>query len=167
MTTKIFLDLEETIITSFNEGLLCNLSTVKAFVERFSPKSWDGTVVGTPEVSIFSFAIWTSKDRDIFERNIRGPIERGLGVRIIDIPTVEDIAASIKKHQKIHFGIHDIISGWGKHRSFFDWCRFEEDQDCVLLDDVVPNQLLINKDTGLSTETVNLFTYKKQLVASN
>lgn len=161
--TKIFLDLEETIITSFGEGLLCNLSTVKSFVDRFASKNWDNNINGTPEVSIFSFAIWNSKDRDDFELNIKENIERSLGVRVLDVPTVDDMVKSVKKHTKSHFSVHEIISVWGKHRTFFDWCKFEEDTNCVLLDDVVPNLLLIDGDTGLSTETVNLFTFKKQL----
>jgi|GEM_PF-3636301 len=151
-SNKVFLDLEETVITSFDEGLLCNLDLVKRFLTKHN----------TSKVSIFSFAIWNSKDREEFHRGIRRNIERGLGVEVISVPTVEEIAASIKRGNKTHFSIHDIISIWGKHRAFFDWCKFEEVDDCILLDDVVPNLILHDIDKGQRLQTINIKAFKNQ-----
>jgi hypothetical protein len=157
---KLFLDLEETIIKSWDNSLLCNVNTVKKFIETSS--FVEANSANLLPVTIFSFAIWNEKDKLDFVWSMQERIETVLQTKVERVVTVEEIVNSIRRNMKAHLSVHDVVSIWGKHRAFFDWCRFEEECNCRLLDDCVPNLFLVNKDTGFSTETINLFTFAKQ-----
>ena len=49
---NLYLDLEQTVIDSWDSGLLINSTTVKDWLERLAVK----------EVSVFSFAVWNEQE---------------------------------------------------------------------------------------------------------
>ena len=79
MPTKIFLDLEGTVIDTWDDRNLCNIERVKAFLGD------------TEEVHIFSAAIWDDKDKRTFAEEIKPALEQALDVSIMTWPSMEDV----------------------------------------------------------------------------
>lgn len=147
MDTLLFLDLEETVIESWQNPLLCNISKVKKFLADFDTK----------DVRIFSFAVWNENDRREFDFSIKGLLERAFDVNIVWCPTLEEITKEVASFTGCRWELHEISSVWGKHRTFIDFCTSQfSDIECVLLDDVVPNLELFNKDKNLKIRLVNV-----------
>lgn len=147
MKTHFWLDLEETIINSWDDPRLCNVSKLKKLLSENSVN----------QVSIFSFAIWNQKDKKEFFNNLKEPIERALDVNISVVPTQEEILKDVVKFTGCKWELHELSSVWGKHRSFFDFCQFNfSNAKCVLVDDAVPNMVLVNKDKNLTMELINV-----------
>lgn len=147
MKTLLFLDLEETVIESWHNPLLCNISKVKKFLSEFDTK----------DVRIFSFAVWNEDDRKEFDFSIKGLLERTFGVNIVWCPTLAEIAKEVGVFTKCRWEPHEITTVWGKHRAFIDFCTSQfSDVECVLLDDVVPNLEIFNKDKNLKIRLVNV-----------
>lgn len=150
MSLKIFLDLEETIIESWDNPLLTNISKVKAFIHN-QQKEKEFKVI-----SIFSFAIWNDIDRAVFHQSIKDSIETALDVRVEQVISVKQISELFNKVHKLHLSTTDVISILGKSNAFFEWCKFSETLNCCLIDDVVANEILFNKDSGRLLETINI-----------
>lgn len=53
--TKLYLDLEETVITNWNDALLMNVSRVRDFLD-------DNPDIDRDDVRVFSFAIYDGRD---------------------------------------------------------------------------------------------------------
>ena len=151
--TQIWLDLEATIIESWENPHICNLREVGKFLDDYKCK----------EIRIFSFAVWNDKDKQEFANYHQGIIERALEVKVMQCPSLDDMIRQILVGQKVHpsfIGPEDrmeFINIWGKGRTFFDWCRLKATENSILLDDVVENEVLIVRDTGLLFETVNVY----------
>lgn len=129
---KIFLDLEDTIIHTWNDPVLCNFTQVKDFLT-------DNNIT---KVSIFSFAIWDDKDKKVFETQLKPFLESALNVEIIEWPSVDEMIDIILTHFCIKFDRHEFITVWGKSRAFFDFCKATQIEDCLLIDDVVTDETL-------------------------
>ena len=149
MNTKfqIFLDLEETVITSWDEGLLCNSSRVRDFLTEHDAKSF----------TVFSFAVWNDKHKQDFERLHRRGLERGLDCRVASCPSTEDFMKADTALTGVHFdSVTDFISIRGKVGAFTNWVRFNGIKHAILVDDVVPNVDIITRDTGGIIRFINV-----------
>jgi hypothetical protein len=149
MNTKfqIFLDLEETVITSWAEGLLCNSSRVRDFLAEHNASKF----------TVFSFAVWNDKDKQDFEQLHRRGLERGLDCRVASCPSTEDFMQADTALTGVHFdSVTDFISIRGKVGAFTNWVRFQGISHAILVDDVVPNIDIISRDTGGITRFINV-----------
>jgi len=144
---KIFLDLEETVITSWAEGLLCNSSRVRDFLAENDAKSF----------TVFSFAVWNDKDKQDFEKLHRRGLERALDCRVAACPSVEDFMRADTALTGVHFdSLTDFISIRGKVGSFTNWVRFNGISHAILVDDVVPNVDIVTRDSGDVIRFINV-----------
>lgn len=150
MDRHIFLDLEGTIIDSWDNRVPVNLSKIKSFLEQNNIK----------EVNIFSFAIHNEDDLTEFCRDdFKGWLEEILNVKIVSHPTVEDMCKAVLQHVGINWSTHELISVWTKLRSFQDFCQAcFKDSSCTLIDDVVPNMTQVFHDINLVIKTINVDT---------
>jgi hypothetical protein len=143
-----FLDLEETIITDFTDPEIANLEVVKEHFKR----------IGVKQVHIFSFAIWGSREKKIFEQpNFKGWLERVFELEIVTYPSMQEVMDEVfwKTHTK--WELTDFISIWGKARAFADYClMMHHTKNCFLIDDIVPNAITVDRKTGLTTEFINV-----------
>jgi len=146
-TFKVFLDLEETVITSWDEGLLCNTSKVREFLSKQKVTSF----------TVFSFAVWNDKDKVDFERLHRRSLELALDCVVTGCPSVTDFMKADTELTGVKFdSLTDFISIRGKVGAFTSWVRFHEIGDALLVDDVVPNLDVVNRDTGEVTRFINV-----------
>jgi hypothetical protein len=145
---NVFLDLEETVITSWADGMLLHTTPVREFLQQNNVK----------KVHIFSFAIWNKKDQDDFDRRFKSTLEKVLKVNIAARPSVEDMMRADTLMTGLQFdSITDFVSIRGKTGAFQNFCRFHFDHQVnVLIDDVVPNASFTNDDTGLVCEFINV-----------
>ena len=146
-TFKVFLDLEETVITSWDEGFLCNASRVREFLAEQKATNF----------TVFSFAVWHDRDKADFERLHRRVLERALDCTVLACPSVEDFMQADTELTGVQFdSLTDFISIRGKVGAFTSWVRFHELGDALLVDDVVPNLDVVNRDTGEVTRFINV-----------
>ena len=146
-TFKVFLDLEETVITSWDEGLLCNASRVREFLAEQKATNF----------TVFSFAVWNDRDKADFERLHRRVLERALDCTVLACPSVEDFMQADTELTGVQFdSVTDFIGIRGKVGAFTSWARFHELGNALLVDDVVPNLDVVNRDTGEVTRFINV-----------
>ncbi len=150
MMKKIFLDLEGTVITTWGDAMLCNTAVVGKFLKA----------EGVTEVDIFSFAVYDDADRQSFNNGIKKALEMSsLGVTINHCPTVDDMMRVVKRFTMTAWTRQEMLSVWGKYRTFVDYCRAQyKDMECVLVDDVVPNMTIVDHDKNLTIRFVNVET---------
>lgn len=145
METKVFLDLEDTVIDAWESAMPINTREVRHWL-------LDHAVL---EARIFSFAIWHAKDVDTFVKSgMKAMLERELGVRLVEWLSVEEMAAMSTKHTGIFWeDRRDFMQLRGKHGAFFDVCKGrEQDCKCILLDDAVPHETLTVHHRNLELE---------------
>jgi hypothetical protein len=146
---RVFLDLEETVIDSWDSGLLTNVSRIQSFLKEQDASS----------VTIFSFAVWNAGDQKTFEARLRAPLETALGCRIDSCPSVADFMAVDASVTGVHWGndLCEFVSMRGKFGSFMSWCRqHHPTENCVLVDDVVQNIDVVNRDTSTVIRFLNV-----------
>lgn len=145
---KVFLDLEETVINNWDEGLLVNTTRVRDFLKQQNAS----------EFTVFSFAVWNDRDKADFDRVHRRTLERALDCRVAACPSVEDFMLADTAFTGVRFSdLTDFISVRGKPGAFHNWCRLNHPtENCLLVDDVVPNLDLVNRDTGVTVRLVNV-----------
>lgn len=145
---NVFLDLEETVINNWDEALLVNTTRVREWLESRKVR----------RVHLFSFAVWNQKDQERFHKEIKPFLTKALGVSFLDCPTVEDFLLADLKVTAVHWdSLHEFIATRGKVDAFRSWCKLHFDgKHNVLLDDVVPNAVWENRDSGLKLEFVNV-----------
>ena len=142
LKTKIFLDLEETVIDTWGSSLLVNTSVVRGFLRDNDAK----------EVSIFSFAIWDNADKEHFvDSSMKHMLETALEVKIVEWLSVDEI---IKINAPGTDRI-DYISWEGKARAFYALCKNREyDTTCMLVDDTVDSEVLTVHDKRLEIKLI-------------
>lgn len=148
---KIFLDLEETVIDSWDSGLLVNSGQVRDFL-----KQQDVT-----NVTIFSFAVWDTNDQKTFDKQHRRILQRALDTGIVLVPTVQDFMHSDTELTGVewHGDVTEFICLRGKVGAFINWCKLHHsNENCLLVDDVVPNMDVIDRDSGIIIRFVNVRT---------
>jgi hypothetical protein len=151
MKQILFLDLEETIIRSWDKPFLINVDKIYAFIMDHQFDS----------VNIFSYAIYGQDDVKTFNSYAyRDVIEDYLGVKIELVPTCEEIYRSycnvMKRVALDGDSVHDFCT---KEIGFHYYCRDKfENAYCVLLDDTVEHTSVTIFDKHLVTETLNINT---------
>lgn len=150
MNTAFYLDLEGTVLDSWDNPVLVNMHRVHTFVEQH----------GVTDVNVFSFAIHNEKDRQEFLTHMKPMLERVYGFKVNDVPTAEEVRKEVCKHMGTHFDLQEFLLVWGKARAFQEYAQFKVPRGCraVLLDDMVPNMNVHYKDLDVKVEMVNVTT---------
>lgn len=134
---EIFFDLEETLINDFEEGFIRNLNPIKIFLENNNIK----------EINIFSFAIWNDDDLETFDKWHRKGIEDNFDIIIKDVFTVENIAKEILKLTGLSLEVTEVITMFGKEKSFMDFVKSKNFSKSVLVDDMIETGLFLRKNS--------------------
>lgn len=151
MSTLLFLDLEETVIESWDNPLLMNVSNVREFIASARP-----TAIG-----IFSWAIWSEDDRTLAKTEIIPVLNKvfNISIDLSFIPTKDETISGAVAPFKWDNDIHEslLLSG-NKGLVFQEWVRkanlpFDK---IILLDDMVPNLSITDKSTNQTIDLVNV-----------
>lgn len=142
---KFFFDLEETLITEFDNPVIINREKVK---NLWVP----------PKVGIFSFAIWNETDRIQFTNFMKPMLEDVFEFVITEVPTMDEITKLIKTKWIAIQDRDDVFDFFDKERAFIEYCRLMYPNDnCILIDDRVDNITLRNGlVTGTEIKTINI-----------
>lgn len=148
MNKSLFIDLEGTVIGSWNDPRLINEDSVRKFIR------WQDV----DHVNIFSFAIWTQKDLEQFHRVLQPQLESALDTRIINVPMVADMMAVDTDQTSMVFdNACDFITTRTKKDAFIAWVNTNWPQhDCILVDDVVPDITITDRLTDRKIHLVNI-----------
>ena len=146
-----FLDLEQTIIASWDAPDLINVQRIRQFLLRNR----------ADEVRIFSFAIWDENDKRKFDNEIKPVIQRALDLPIVSWPSVQDMMRADFNHTGVRFEegheVSEFIQLRGKEQGFFNYvCNQYEFDRAVLIDDVVPDIVRTHRLKGWSVEFWNV-----------
>lgn len=145
MNKLVYLDLEETVIRSMSNPILCNIDWIKQLLSKEQ----------VTEVHIFSFALLNRFDQDVFAVNIKAGLEKVLGVRIRSCPSIQQINKVIRSFTGFVVEDWEFTNHYDKLRAFHDYCRAtHDDSDCLLVDDVVPNSTFSLPDKNLLIRTM-------------
>lgn len=157
----LFLDLEDTVITTVEDGWstaqVINARAVRDFISKFDPHY----------VHVFSFAIYHAQDVAEFNRYVRPYIEANLGIKIVNVPTLDDdIVSECCNSMNIHKSTvtrRDAIDFWGKQEAFRLYARslfgkpLEGVQtNIVLLDDMVTEETFSFPKIRLDGQILNI-----------
>jgi hypothetical protein len=144
----VFLDLEETIVSSWADPVFVNVEKIDSFLHNHRVR----------EIHIFSFAIDNETDKNVFEQSgLKKAIEDKLNVTIASYPSTQEIMNACSSRTGNHFELFEFKSLWGKMRAFHDFCNAKfSGCECWLLDDVVQNTLFINHDNDTIIYTVKI-----------
>lgn len=145
---SLFLDLENTVITSWNDVCLINTDAIRKFIRRQD----------VDHVNIFSFAIWNVDDLARFQRIFQPLLESALDTRIVGVPTVSDMMDVDNEHHRMVFdNACDFITTRTKKDAFINWVNATcTQQDCILVDDVVPDVTITDRLTNRKIHLVNI-----------
>jgi hypothetical protein len=149
--TKVFLDLEDTIITNWDEALLTNVNVITRWLESL--------LDSRRTIQIHSFAIWDEKDKVHFvESGMKAMIEKALDVEIIEWLSIEEMQQIVEEWSGFRFSDRiDFMQLHGKHRSFEKICLARErDCRCILLDDAIPHRTIVDHERNLTIGLVPL-----------
>lgn len=149
--TLVFLDLEQTIIASFDDPFLINVQSIKQFLQERN----------ITEVGIFSFAIWDQKDQYTFKDHIKPAIELALGVTVKTWPTLQDMVRADREFTGVRFDTeletHRFTQLRGKKDGFLHYVQHKYNfKKAILIDDVVPNLTIIDRDRDRTIELWNV-----------
>lgn len=150
---KIFLDLEETVIDSWQSGLLVNSHKVRDFLADQQVSN----------VTIFSFAVWNDEDQKTFAKEHQRSLQKALDTHVAECPTVQDFMQADTRLTGVHWhgDVTEFITLRGKMGAFVNWCKLHHpNHNCVLVDDVVDNVDIVNRDTGTTIRFINVGSLK-------
>jgi hypothetical protein len=146
---QVFLDLEETVIESWDNPMLINIQKVRAFLKERH----------VTEVHIFSFAIHNDKDKADFERHLKHSLQEALGVTIAPVQTLDDFCRIIRQGRGgAVWEPFELAMVWGKFRSFVDVCTMSAPRGatCILIDDMVDDVSIKNFTKDVFIRTINI-----------
>lgn len=150
---KIFyFDLEETVIESWHDPLLCNVKKVRDFIAKNNIE----------QIHIFSAAIWNDRDKNTFEKSLKPFLEGVFNIEILSCPSMEDVWKETQWKTVKFDNVMEMIAMIGKKCMFEDWCKWKHHKDshCVLLDDSFEDEIIINRVHNTQVEVVNIINYK-------
>lgn len=149
---EVFVDLEETLIQSWDNPLLCNLQKLRAWFKAAK----------VTDVHLFSFAVWNEGDRDHFIRHFQPSIEDAFEIKFKTVHTVEDFMKADTKRTGVRFdNLTEFILIRGKVGALQSWCGVNHPRGCsVLIDDVVPNMTIHDEDQDLLLKFINVIKMK-------
>lgn len=156
---RLFLDLEDTIITPVMSGWenteVINIVEVKRIIDIFRPDV----------VDIFSFAIHNEKEKELFNKYCRPMVEEAIGVKLNIVPTVDkDIIKACAEQKRMapsKIDFSDLSDFWSKDLAFELWCRqkfknIDYPTQCVFLDDAVRNTYFKSLDGAHEAYVINV-----------
>lgn len=148
MEPTFYLDLEATVIDSWDNPVLVNMQKVRNFIERY----------GVKEVNIFSFAIHNELDRQEFLKHMKPLLESTFNIKVNDVPTAEEVRKEVCLSMGTHFELSEFLLVWGKTRAFQEYAILKTARGghAVLLDDMVPNMMMHHLDLDVFVEMVNV-----------
>jgi hypothetical protein len=137
----LWLDLEDTVITPIVDGWnkfeIINLEKIQRVIQEFEPV----------RVNVFSFAIWNTHQRSLFDSHCRPHVEKALGVKFDLVPTVDDhiipAACQVLLLSQSRVDFADASAFWSKQESFRLLLRSQSQHSQshhVLLDDAVESE---------------------------
>ena len=153
----VWLDLEETIIPSWNDylsyGETKNISVVKNWLLARDIR----------QVNIFSAAIYTEKDKTIFVEKMKNDLEQLLKVHIHQYPSIEDLMVFSRTFDFFHYeNVREYIQLNGKFISFLKYCMVNgKNQHNILIDDSVRDWQMIGDNGKTVIETIDVATLIK------
>ena len=149
---NVWLDLEGTIITSWEDFLLNPLCVIN--IKKVT--NWL-KFNGITEINIFSAAIYDAKDKSTFETEMKDILERLLNVKIIKYPSIEELMILTRSFDQYRYdSVHEFIYHNGKFISFLKLCvENYNTQYHVLIDDCVDNWIM-EKSNHTRIETINI-----------
>lgn len=140
-TSRVFVDLEGTLIDSFGNrcALTDNIDKIRATILD----------TGVTKIDIFSFAIFSKSDVEVFDQKLRVPLEKMLGVSIGKCITVPEMMAADLKVSKTHWDgdLGEFLTCRGKAGAFESWCKHTAPNDSfnILIDDIVDDTKMIHE----------------------
>lgn len=144
---KLWLDLEQTIISIWHDPEIVNQEKVVRFCKD-NRIEW---------VNIFSFAIWNEKDRTHFNTHMRGWLEREFGFKIGIVHTCEELMREIFWKHGTVFELGEFTSIWGKEKAFNDYIRLtQKSGHFVLIDDMVDDTVMYRIREDQQIRTINV-----------
>lgn len=150
MKQHIFLDLEETIINTWDNPFLMNVENIRAFISQR----------GAELVHIFSFAVWDENDQDVFDSHplMKDAIAEALDVEIGDVPSLRDVQRSFANiHRLVFKDKSDFLDLTSKELGFIAFCRDRfSDAHCILIDDKVEEMTIDVPGKNLKIELFNV-----------
>lgn len=158
--TKLYLDLEETVINNWQEQLLVKTHKLEQLLSA-NPD------IDKNDVRVFSFAIYNQKDKDEFARNIKPMLERRFGIVITEWPSVAEMAEADQVYTGNRWLDADTMGGLdicefiairGKAGAFENWVWHTgvDGERYLLLDDVVPQRVIYDRKRDIQIDLVNV-----------
>ena len=151
----LFLDLEGTVIDTFENMNLGNISEVRSFIKSHNPES----------IFIYSFAIWDKKDVSLVKNLVIPRLEDVLNCTISKkVITVSNMRQVLAENEGLILD-HDFefINILGKYYSFLRLAPLLfPNKDVTLIDDMVPDSTTHNKTLNIRLETIIIDTLIKQ-----
>lgn len=152
MTQHIFLDLEQTVIDSWESQCLINIEQVRTRLA-------DHFAVGESVMHIFSFAIWDEKDEANFRCELETRLMEALGLQVrFIVHRVDQISNAVFKNTGVLWERQELITCLGKQEAFTQFCRakFGKGDHCILLDDMVMNSVTVDTDFNRIIQAVRI-----------
>ena len=147
----IFLDLEKTVIDSWDSGKLLESNIAKITRHVRTLNSLTDTKL---DLGIFSFAIWNDNDRIEFIEKMLPAIEEVIRIDVNQdlIPSIADLVQHIKKKQNLSvFDHNEFFNFFNKKSAFLAWgeqfVKASAEQPpqfkmIELIDDMVDNSIM-------------------------
>jgi hypothetical protein len=156
MTTKVFLDLEDTVISSWDFPVPINIQPIR---------DWLDSIGKTPQVHIFSFAIWDASDKAKFLHDgMKKMLEQELNAEIVEWLSVTEMHDIVEEWSGFKFESRmEFMQFLGKHDAFIKLCLAREQRSrCVLIDDAIPNRTVCDHDRGLTIDLLPVHILTRQ-----
>lgn len=150
MTQKLlFLDLEETLIESWDDPRLCKPAKVSGLLEKHFGKDRDIT-----PASLWSFAVWHQADVDHFNKHFRDFLQNTFSISFGDhILTMQEMCENSRQFKGwSHLDATEFSQLFGKDVSLEHWAKMKDirDSEIILLDDTVENKSIRFHDRNLT-----------------
>ncbi|HMV42908.1 MAG TPA: hypothetical protein PK079_24860 [Leptospiraceae bacterium] len=140
LMTTLFLDLEKTMIHSWDDPIIVNEERIMSSIRLVNPD----------KVGIYSYAIYDKKDLTIFQDTIQYELEKSFQINIDPslVFTVEEIAETIK--QTKNADVRKFIQEYSKQKSFYEFIKNKyRNGKFILIDDLVDNSEVFLGDLNI------------------
>lgn len=153
---RLFVDLEETLIDSWNSGNLWKRERVFAQLNEHFGKDR-----GILDATVWSFAVSNDEDVKVFNSRFKNWLEEIFGLNFIDVVSKQRIMRDVLKFRGFPSNAFDeweFTQIWGKDKSLENWARANNFENCeiVLLDDMVQNKTIDFRDWNLRITFVRM-----------
>ena len=139
-TQRLFLDLEGTVIVSWDDQRLINLDTTRALIAHQC----------VDELHIFSAAIWNEADKRSFERELKPRLEDALDMPILSWVSMEEVWKNTPWATVKFDSVCELVSVIGKRLMYYEWCKATQKTDCLLLDDSFQTESLVTSQQTIA-----------------